>query len=97
MVVVDKKSRTCKMINFAILGDSRIEEEEKEKMENYQDLRKKLHKIWSMGVKITPLVVGSLGAIPKQVGNRLKETGVTTEIGQIQRTVLLETARILAK
>ena len=97
MVVVDKKSRTCKMINFSVLGDSRIEEEEKEKMENYQDLRKKLHKIWSMAVKITPLVVGSLGAIPKQVGNRLKETGVTTEIGQIQRTVLLETARILTK
>ena len=28
-----------------------------------------------MRVKIIPLAVGSLGAIPKQFGNRLKETG----------------------
>ena len=43
------------------------------------------------------LVVGSLGAIPKQFGNRLKETGITAEIGQVQKTVSLETARILRK
>ena len=33
--------------------------------------------------------MGSLGAIPKQFGNRFKEIGVTAEIGQIQKTVLL--------
>ena len=32
--------------------------------------------------KIIPLVVDSLGTTPKQFGNRLKETGITTEIGQ---------------
>ena len=46
---------------------------------------------------IIPLVVGSLGAIPKQFGNRLKEIGVTAEIGQVQKTVLLGTARVLRK
>ena len=46
-------------------------------------------------MKIIPLVVNSLGAIPKQFGNRLKETGITAEIGQDQKTVLLGTARIL--
>ena len=51
----------------------------------------KLQKIWSVKVKIKPLVVGSLGAIPKQVGNKLKEAGLTAEIGQVQKTVLLET------
>ena len=39
----------------------------------------------------------SLGAIPKQFGNRLKETGITAEIGQAQKTVLLGTAEILRK
>ena len=48
-------------------------------------------------MKIIPLVVGSLGAIPKQFGNRLKEIGVTAEIGQVQKTVLLGTARTLRK
>ena len=39
-----------------------------------------------MRVKIIPLVVGSLGAIPKQFGNRLKQIGVTAEIGQVQNS-----------
>ena len=48
-------------------------------------------------MKIIPLVVGSLGAIPKQFGNRLKEIGVTAETEQVQKTVLLGTTRILRK
>ena len=43
------------------------------------------------------IVVGSLGAIPKQFGNRLKKIVVTGEIGQVQKTVLSGTARILRK
>ena len=39
-----------------------------------------------MRVKIIPLVVGFLGAIPKQFGNRLKENNITREIGQVQKT-----------
>ena len=48
MVAVDKK-RTCKIIDFAVSGDSRI-----------KDLRRELKKIWNVTVKIIPLVVGSL-------------------------------------
>ena len=97
LVVLDKKRRTCKIIDFAVPGDIRIEEKEKEKIEKYQDLRRELQKIWNVRVKIIPLVVGSLGAIPKQFSNRLKETRITAEIGQVQKTVLLGTARILRK
>ena len=48
-------------------------------------------------MKIIPLVVGSLGAIPKQYGNRLKQVGITIGTTQVQKTVLLGTARILRK
>ena len=96
MVVVYKR-RTCKIIDFTVPGDSRIEEKEKENIEKYQDLRRELQKIYNVRVKIIPLVVGSLGAIPKQFGNRLKEIGITAEIGQVQKIILLGTARILRK
>ena len=39
LVVVDKKRRTCKIIDSAVSGDTRNEEKEKEKTEKYQDLR----------------------------------------------------------
>ena len=48
-------------------------------------------------MKIIPLVVDSFGAIPKLFGNRLKQTGITTGRAQVQKTVLLGTARILRK
>ena len=38
LVVVDKKERSCKIIDFADPGDSRIEEKEKDKIEKYHDL-----------------------------------------------------------
>ena len=46
-----------------------------------------------MRVKIIPLVMGSFGAIPKQFGKRLKVIGITAEIGQVQKTVLLGMAK----
>ena len=38
-----------------------------------------------------------LGAIPKQSGNGLKEIGITAGTAQVQKIVLLGTARILRK
>ena len=65
LVVVHEKERSCKIIVFAVPGDSRVEEKDKDKMEKYEDLETELQKIWNFQVNIIPLVVGSLGAIPK--------------------------------
>ena len=97
LVVVDKKERSCKIIDFAVPGDSTIEEKEKDKIEKYHDLERELQKIWNVKVKIIPLVVGSLGTIPKQFGNRLKQIGISVGTAQVQKTVLLGTARMLRK
>ena len=58
---------------------------------------KELQKIRNVKVKTIPLDVGSLGAIPKQVGNRLKKFGITVGTAQVQKIVLLGRARILRK
>ena len=58
---------------------------------------RKLQKIWNVKLKIIPLIVGSLGAIPKQFGNRLKQIGITGGTAQVQKIVLLGTTRILRK
>ena len=83
LVLIDKKERICKIIDFAFPGDSRIEKKEKDEIEKYQDLGRELQKIWSVKVKIIPLVVGCLGAIPKQYVNRLKHTGITAGTAQL--------------
>ena len=97
LVLVDEKERSCKIIDFAVPGDSMIGEKEKDKIEKYQDLGRELQKIWNVKVKIIPLVVGSLGAIPKQFDNRLKQIGITAGTAEVQQTVLLRTARVWRK
>ena len=67
------------------------------KIEKYQDLGRELQKICNVKVKIIPLVAGSLGAICKQFGNRLKQISITAGTAQVQKTVLLGTVRILRK
>ena len=39
LVVVDKKTGTCRIIDFAVPGDGRFGKKEKEKIEKFQDLR----------------------------------------------------------
>ena len=90
LVAVNKKERIYKTIDFAVPGVSRIEEKEKDKIEKYQDLERELQKISNVKVKIIPLVVGSLGAIPKDFGNRLKQIGIKVGVAQVQKTVYLE-------
>ena len=70
--LIRRREVSCKIIDFAVPGDSRIEEKEKDKTEKSQDLGRDLQKIWNVKVKIIQLVVGSLGAMPKQFGNILK-------------------------
>ena len=45
LVVVDKKERIFKIIDFAVPGDSRVEEKEKDKIGKYQDLGRQLQKM----------------------------------------------------
>ena len=66
-------------------------------MRRRRKIRKKNIKSWNVKMKITPLALGSLGAIPKQFGNRVKQIGITRGTAQVQKTILLGTARILRK
>ena len=38
LAVVDRKERSCKIIDVAVPGDSKIKEKEKNKIEKYQEL-----------------------------------------------------------
>ena len=58
---------------------------------------RELLKIWHVKVKIIPLVVSSLDAIPKQFGNRLKQIGITAGTAQVEKTVLLGLTILLKK
>ena len=95
MVIIDKTKNECKIIDFAYLFDSKIEEREKDKMKGYNDLKRELKKIWDMPVKVIPVVVGALGTTPKKLKQRLSDIGIETRTLELRKTTILNSARIL--
>ena len=54
--------------DVAIPGDGRIEEKELEKISKYQEI----DRLWEKQAPVVPVVIGSLGAIPKDLRKHLR-------------------------
>ena len=63
LIIINKKKRTCKMVDFAIPADHRIKLKECAKKDKYLDLARELKKLWNMKVTIVPIMIGAFGII----------------------------------
>ena len=97
IIINKKKKRICKIVDFAVPADHRINLKESEKKDKYLDLARKLKKLWNMKVTIVPIVTGALGTIAKGLLEGLEELEVGRQVETIQTTALLRTARILRR
>ena len=98
LILVDKKEKSCVITDVAIPGDCRIREKEIEKIEKYQNLKRELKRLWSLKkVEVVPVVVGALGCISKGFSGWMDTLGIKLNVGMVQKSVLLGTARILRK
>ena len=87
IVVLEKTSRKCLLIDIACPFETRVANKEKEKVEKYQDLRRELHRIWKCSdVKIIPVIIGALRVL-----------NMTCDIELLQKVCLLGSARILRR
>ena len=91
LILVDKKAKSCVIIDVAIPGDCRIREKEIKKIGKYP-------RFWSVKkVEVVPVVVGALGCISKGFSGWMDTLGIKLNVGMVQKSVLLGTARILRK
>ena len=65
IIINNKKKRVCKIVDFAVTADHRINLKECAKKDKYLNLARELKKLWNMKVTIVPIVVGALGTITK--------------------------------
>ena len=87
----------CKIVDFAVPADHRINLNECEKKDKYPDLARELKKLWNMKVTIVPIVIGALSTITKGLLKGLEDLEVGGRIETIQTIALLRTARILRR
>ena len=95
MVIIDKTKDESKIIEFACPFHSRIEKGEKDKIKGYNNLKIELKKIWDVPVKVISVVVGALRPTQKKLKQGLGDIGSETRKGELQKTTILYSARIL--
>ena len=66
IVILDKETRKCKIIDIACPFDIRMIDKEREKVDRYQDLKWELKRIWNCReARVIPIMIGALGTISR--------------------------------
>ena len=80
-------------MDFAIPADVRVKKKESEKRDKCQRTKK----MWNMKAMVIPIVIGTLGKIPKGLVKRLEDLEIGGQLETIQTIALLRSARILRR
>ena len=73
LIIINKKKRTCKIVDFVVLPDYRVKLKESEKKDKYLNLARELKKLWKMKVTIITIVIGALGTVTEELVKRLED------------------------
>ena len=67
-------------------------------MEKYRNLKKEIRRLSKLrNVEIVPAVIGALGSVSAEFDRWMGKLGITCNVGVMQKSVMLGTARILRK
>ena len=97
LIIINKKERICKIVDFSVPADHGTKLKECEKKDKYLDLARELKKLWNMKVTIIPIVIGAFGTVTKGLLKGLEDLKFGRRVETIQHTALLRTARILRR
>uniref|UniRef100_H3A7M9 Uncharacterized protein n=1 Tax=Latimeria chalumnae TaxID=7897 RepID=H3A7M9_LATCH len=90
ILLIQKASEKVTIIGIACPWDETLAEKEEENISKYQPLRMELEK-----AKVTPIVIGTLGTLPKNLKGYLQELDITINVQTLQKAVILRTSSIL--
>ena len=92
LIIINKKKRTCKIVDFAVPADHRIKLKECEKKDKYLDLVRELKRLWNILETIISIVIGAFDTVTKGQQKGLEDLEVGGRVVTIQTTTLLRTA-----
>ena len=97
LIIIKKKKRICKIVDFAVPADHSIKLKECKKKNKYLDLARELKKLWNTKVRIVQIAIGAFGTVTKGLLKDLEDLEVSWRVETIQTTALLKTSRILRR
>ena len=97
IVVMEKNTNKCFIIDFACPVDNNLILKRKKKLDNYSEIRLEIVRMWNKETLIVSIIIGALGSIPTDLESNLKKLGISYNVGTLQKFVFLATANILRK
>ena len=65
LIIINKKERTGRIVDFALPVDHRVKLKESERRYKYLNLVGEFKKLWNIKVTIIPIVNGTLGTVTR--------------------------------
>ena len=87
LMIINKKKRTCRIVNFSVPADHRIKLIGSEKKNKYLDLARELKKQWYMKVTFILIVICALGTVIKRLIKGLEKLEIRERVEIIQTTL----------
>jgi len=85
------------LIDVAISGDRNVIKKEAEKILKYKDLTIEIQRMWSVKIKVIPVIIGATGTVSKSFRKYVSNIPGKHEVKELQKTAILGTAHILRK
>ena len=90
LIIINKKKRICKIVDFAVPTDDRINLKEFAKKDKYLDLAGEVSELWGMRTTIVAIVIGAFGTITKVLSKGLEDLEVGGRVETIQTRALMK-------
>jgi hypothetical protein len=71
--------------------------EEAEKILKYKDLTIEKQRMWNVKTRVIPVIIGATGTVSKSLKKYVSNIPGNHEVGELQKTAILDTAHILRK
>ena len=97
VVIQEKKSDRCQIIDVTIPSDYNIQKNATEKMSKYVDLQIECQRLWNKKVEVIPVTTGETGIVDKYIKKYGGRIPGCHNICSLQRSAILGTAHILRR
>jgi len=84
-------------MDIAISDDSNFNTKETENLSRCEDLENALSRMWEVGIRIVPVIIGTLGSIKKRLDQKLQLLPGQSSAMELPKITLMSTANITRK
>jgi fructose-1,6-bisphosphatase/sedoheptulose 1,7-bisphosphatase-like protein len=97
MMMINKKEKTCTLIDMAMPADRNVVQQEEEKKLKYKSLGIEIQRMWNLKCTNIPVIIAATGIVMRSLRKHLEAVTGKHSIDSLQKAATLGTAHIIQK